>query len=53
MGPWSYPGVVLRPVPSTTSHAGAMEIKGLWYLTYHTADAKGGGISAVRLRSTR
>lgn len=43
MGPWTYRGVVLRPVSSTTSHAGAVEFKGRWYLTYHTADAKGGG----------
>lgn len=43
MGPWTYRGVVLRPVSSTTSHAGAVAFKGRWYLTYHTADAKGGG----------
>lgn len=43
MGPWTYRGVVLRPVSSTTSHAGAVEFKGRWYLTYHTADAQGGG----------
>lgn len=43
MGPWTYRGVLLRPVSSTTSHAGAVEFKGRWYLTYHTADAKGGG----------
>ncbi|MEG3093254.1 family 43 glycosylhydrolase [Sphingomonas sp. PB1R3] len=43
MGPWTYRGVVLRPVSSTTSHAGAVAFQGRWYLTYHTADAKGGG----------
>ena len=43
MGPWTYRGVILRPVSSTTSHAGAIEFKGRWYLAYHTADAKGGG----------
>ena len=34
---------MLRPVSSTTSHAGAVAFKGKWYLTYHTADAAGGG----------
>lgn len=43
MGPWTYRGVVLKPVSSTTSHSGAVEFKGQWYLAYHTADAKGGG----------
>ena len=42
-GPWTYRGVVLGPVSSTTSHAGAVQFKGQWYLAYHTADAKGGG----------
>lgn len=43
MGPWTYRGVLLRPVSSTTSHAGAVAFKGQWYLAFHTADAKGGG----------
>lgn len=43
LGPWSYRGVALRPVSSTTSHAGAVEFKGKWYMAYHTADAAGGG----------
>jgi len=43
LGPWTYRGVVLDPVSSTTSHPGAIEFKGQWYLVYHTADAKGGG----------
>ncbi|MCJ1962741.1 family 43 glycosylhydrolase [Novosphingobium mangrovi (ex Hu et al. 2023)] len=42
-GPWTYRGVVLKPVSSTTSHPGAVEFKGQWYLAYHTADAQGGG----------
>lgn len=42
-GPWTYRGVILRPVSSTTSHAGAVAFKGRWYLAYHTADAAGGG----------
>ena len=43
MGPWTYRGVILKPVSSTTSHPGAVAFKGKWYLAYHTADAKGGG----------
>ncbi len=43
MGPWTYRGVVLKPVSSTTSHAGAVAFRGQWYLAYHTADAAGGG----------
>ncbi|WP_394646932.1 family 43 glycosylhydrolase [uncultured Sphingomonas sp.] len=42
-GPWTWGGTVLRPVSSTTSHAGAVPFKGRWYLVYHTADAAGGG----------
>lgn len=43
MGPWTYRGVALKPVSSTTSHPGAVEFKGQWYMVYHTADAKDGG----------
>jgi hypothetical protein len=43
MGPWTYAGVALKPVSSTTSHPGAVEFKGQWYMAYHTADAIGGG----------
>ncbi|GIM91914.1 family 43 glycosylhydrolase [Paractinoplanes toevensis] len=42
-GPWTYRGTVLTPVSSTTSHPGIIQFKGQWYLTYHTADAAGGG----------
>ncbi|MEV0566973.1 family 43 glycosylhydrolase [Dactylosporangium sp. NPDC050588] len=42
-GPWTYRGTVLAPVSSTTSHPGIIQFKGQWYLTYHTADAAGGG----------
>ncbi len=43
LGPWTYRGVILPPVSSTTSHPGVIQFKGQWYLVYHTADAKGGG----------
>jgi hypothetical protein len=43
LGPWTWRGTVLKPVSSTTSHAGAVAFKGQWYLAYHTADAAGGG----------
>ena len=42
-GPWTYRGTVLSPVSSTTSHPGIIEFDGRWYITYHTADAAGGG----------
>lgn len=43
LGPWTYRGVILDPVSSTTSHPGIVEYKGKWYIVYHTADAKNGG----------
>jgi hypothetical protein len=43
LGPWTYQGVILDVVSSTTSHPGVAEFRGQWYLAYHTADAKGGG----------
>ena len=43
LGPWTYRGVMLDPVSSTTSHPGIVEYKGAWYIAYHTADAKDGG----------
>jgi len=43
LGPWTYRGVILDPVSSTTSHPGIIEYKNKWYLVYHTADARNGG----------
>lgn len=43
LGPWTYRGVILGVVSSTTSHPGVAKFKGQWYLAYHTADAEGGG----------
>lgn len=43
LGPWTYRGVMLDPVSSTTSHPGIVEYKGSWYIAYHTADAGDGG----------
>jgi hypothetical protein len=43
LGPWTYRGTVLKPVSSTTSHPGAVEYRGQWYLAYHTADGAEGG----------
>lgn len=43
LGPWTYRGVLLDPVSSTTSHPGIVEYRGAWYLAYHTADAANGG----------
>jgi Glycosyl hydrolases family 43 len=43
LGPWTYRGVILDPVSSTTSHPGIVSYGGAWYLAYHTADARHGG----------
>jgi hypothetical protein len=43
LGPWTYHGVMLDPVSSTTSHPGIVPYKDKWYIAYHTADANGGG----------
>ena len=43
LGPWTYQGVILDPVSSTTSHPGIIAYEDKWYIAYHTADAKGGG----------
>ena len=43
LGPWTYRGVILDPVSSTTSHPGIVDYNGTWYLAYHTADATNGG----------
>ncbi|PLB48477.1 Arabinanase/levansucrase/invertase [Aspergillus steynii IBT 23096] len=43
LGPWTFQDVILPIVSSTTSHPGAVELNGEWYLVYHTADAEGGG----------
>ncbi|KAJ0382734.1 hypothetical protein COL922a_011936 [Colletotrichum nupharicola] len=43
LGPWTFRGVMLDIVSSTTSHPGAFELNGQWYLGYHTRDASGGG----------
>jgi hypothetical protein len=42
-GPWTYRGVILKPVSSTTSHAGIVPFHDKWYMAYHTADGKDGG----------
>lgn len=42
LGPWTFRGVILDIVSSTTSHPGVYELNSEWYLTYHTRDAAGG-----------
>ncbi|TDZ32192.1 Xylosidase/arabinosidase [Colletotrichum spinosum] len=43
LGPWTFRGVFLDIVSSTTSHPGAYELSdGTWGLVYHTRDADGG-----------
>ncbi|KAL0931123.1 xylosidase arabinosidase [Colletotrichum truncatum] len=43
LGPWTFRGVFVDIVSSTTSHPGAYKLSnGEWGLTYHTRDAVGG-----------
>ncbi|KAH6867274.1 glycosyl hydrolase [Thelonectria olida] len=42
LGPWSFQGVFMGIVSSTTSHPGVYERDGEWFLVYHTRDAEGG-----------
>ncbi|KAJ0382482.1 hypothetical protein COL922a_012479 [Colletotrichum nupharicola] len=43
LGPWTFQGVFLDIVSSTTSHPGAYKLSnGDWGLVYHTRDAEGG-----------
>ncbi|KAH6700656.1 glycosyl hydrolase [Leptodontidium sp. MPI-SDFR-AT-0119] len=42
LGPWTFRGIVLDIVSSTTSHPGVYQLGGEWFITYHTRDAVGG-----------
>jgi hypothetical protein len=42
LGPWTFRGIVLDIVSSTTSHPGVYQLCGEWFITYHTRDAVGG-----------
>lgn len=43
-GPWEYKGVIMAPLPGTTTiHPAIFEFKGATYLAYHNADLPGGG----------
>lgn len=43
LGPWTFQGVILDIVSSTTSHPGVYSIGVEYFLVYHTADADEGG----------
>lgn len=50
MGPWTYGGRVLDPMPKgagesdqPTNHAGVAELNGQWYVVYHVSDGPNGG----------
>lgn len=40
-GPFTYQGVVLKPVTGWTNHHSIMEYKGQWYLFYHDVELSG------------
>ena len=43
-GPWQFRGVIMDPLPGTTTiHPALFEFKGNTYLAYHNADLPGGG----------
>lgn len=43
-GPWEYQGVIMEPLPGTsTIHPALFDFKGSSYLAYHSADLPGGG----------
>jgi hypothetical protein len=42
LGPWTFRGIVLDIVSSTTSHPGVYQLGDEWFITYHTRDAVGG-----------
>jgi hypothetical protein len=40
-GPFTYKGIVLKPVQGWTNHHSIVEIKGKWYLFYHDVQLSG------------
>lgn len=43
-GPWKYQGVIMEPLPGTTTiHPAMFDFKGKTFLAYHNADLPGGG----------
>jgi hypothetical protein len=49
-GPFTYQGVILKPVVGWTNHHSIVEIKGKWYLFYHDSILSGG---KTHLRSVK
>jgi len=49
LGPWTYRGRILDPLPNVsgqdaaTSHAGVAELAGQWYIVYHLSNGPNGG----------
>jgi len=41
-GPFTYQGVILKPVLGWTNHHSIIEFKGKWYLFYHDTELSGG-----------
>ncbi|WP_164852227.1 glycoside hydrolase family 43 protein [Rheinheimera riviphila] len=43
-GPWQYQGIIMAPLPNTTTiHPAMFDFNGNTYLAYHSADLQGGG----------
>ncbi|MBD3585906.1 family 43 glycosylhydrolase [Salinimonas sp. HHU 13199] len=43
-GPWEYQGIIMEPLPNTTTiHPAMFDFNGATYLAYHSAELPGGG----------
>jgi hypothetical protein len=51
-GPFTYKGVVLKPVLGWTNHHSIIEFKGKWYLFYHDSTLSGGKTHLRNIKMT-
>ena len=51
-GPFTYQGVILKPVIGWTNHHSIVEFKGKWYLFYHDSSLSGGKTHLRSIKAT-
>jgi beta-xylosidase len=51
-GPFTYKGVVLKPVLGWTNHHSIVQFKGKWYLFYHDSELSGGKTHLRNIKMT-
>lgn len=51
-GPFTYQGVILKPVLGWTNHHSIIEFKGKWYLFYHDSELSGGKTHLRNIKMT-